>query len=147
MKRTLKLIGLILTMGIIFFFSSQPDLKSSNTSGGFMKIFYDIYALFGSLSIDEYVERYGKFIRKLAHFSEFGMLGFFAYTNIKEYYKNNTVYLSTLLCATYAITDEIHQLFVVGRYCSVVDMLIDTAGSLTIILICYFVSSKCRRKS
>lgn len=147
MKRIVKLIGLLSTMAIIFYFSSQPALDSSNTSGGFMKLFYSLYSIFGSLSLNDYIEKYGQIIRKLAHFSEFAVLGFFSYINIKEYYQSNIIYLSILMCVVYAITDEFHQLFVSGRYCAVKDMLIDSLGSITMILICYFVSSKCRKKS
>lgn len=31
----------------------------------------------------------------------------------------------------YAITDEIHQYFVIGRYYSIIDVLIDSIGSIT----------------
>lgn len=39
---------------------------------------------------------------------------------------------STLLCAMYAVTDEIHQLYVPGRACSPWDVLIDTAGAFVL---------------
>ena len=37
--------------------------------------------------------------------------------------------ISTLLCLMYAITDELHQIFVPGRVASIWDVLIDTMGA------------------
>ena len=39
--------------------------------------------------------------------------------------------MSILLCVGYAISDEIHQLFVDGRAGSLMDVMIDSMGSVT----------------
>ena len=75
-------------------------------------------------------ESVGTYVRKAAHFIEFSALGFFMSIMV------NTIYLglprrilTPLGCgALYALTDELHQIFVPGRACSVIDILIDTGG-------------------
>ena len=50
--------------------------------------------------------------------------------------KNKSVIIySLLICFVYACTDEFHQYFVDGRYCSFIDVLIDSIGSLISILL------------
>ncbi len=71
-------------------------------------------------------------IRKLGHFSEFLLLGsavslYFWHFEIKNFKKISFAFL----CSTgYAITDEIHQIFVPGRACRILDVFIDACGSL-----------------
>lgn len=38
--------------------------------------------------------------------------------------------ISVVLTSAYAVTDELHQLFVEGRSCQVLDWAIDTAGAI-----------------
>lgn len=53
--------------------------------------------------------------------------------------RNNKVIWCVLLCVLYAVTDEVHQAFIPGRGPRVSDVLIDTAGSITGILITKFI--------
>lgn len=84
-------------------------------------------------------------IRKLAHFTEFAVLGVISYLNIKDLFKNRHVIFSLIFCALYAASDEIHQLFVPGRYCAVLDMGIDTCGALLGILLMHLISKKWKK--
>jgi len=54
------------------------------------------------------------------------------YLSIVIYLKKekNAIYFAIFCCFLYAISDEIHQLFIVGRNGNVVDVLIDTCGSM-----------------
>ena len=54
-------------------------------------------------------------------------------SKIKDFKK--TVILSFLFSVIYASTDEFHQTFVVGRDGNIVDVLIDSSGSLVGILL------------
>lgn len=55
--------------------------------------------------------------------------------------------ISTLFCIIYALSDEIHQLFVFGRSGELKDVLIDTIGSfLGIILISKIINRKNDKK-
>ena len=79
MKKYLKLLILIAWMSLIFFFSAQPQLESEETSNLVAELIYRIYAFImaGSahLGQSEFMALYIQPIRKLAHFSEFMILG------------------------------------------------------------------------
>lgn len=46
------------------------------------------------------------------------------------------VFFAVAAASLYGVTDEIHQLFVPGRFCDPADWLVDTLGALTGALIC-----------
>ena len=61
-------------------------------------------------------------LRKLAHLTEYAILGALLFRALRN------PPLAVLLGSAYAVTDEVHQLFVGGRHGSPVDWLIDTVG-------------------
>ena len=70
-------------------------------------------------------------IRKFAHMFEFALLGFFsAMAFCYTFKKVRKIYLAFLFSFLYAVSDEIHQLFVLGRAGQIRDVFIDTAGIL-----------------
>lgn len=79
-------------------------------------------------------------LRKLAHFSEFAALGMclgWLFGMIME--QKAWKFSLPLLCgATAACIDETIQIFSPGRYCSIIDVGIDTSGVLTGIIILVF---------
>lgn len=117
-------------MALIFSFSAQPADNSMNLSDGLL------HSILRFLHIDlseEIITFLRVFIRKVAHFSIYALLGFLAYLLFEAGYefKIKKAMVSTVgLCALYAITDEVHQLFVPGRSCMIRDVLIDTAGAV-----------------
>ena len=50
-------------------------------------------------------------------------------STISEYNIKTKILVSITLCFLYALSDEIHQLFIIGRSKEFKDVLIDTAGS------------------
>ena len=76
-------------------------------------------------------------IRSLAHFTEFIPLGFFvcllAFNLLcsKKRLKLmlTSIILSLITCALFALSDEIHQIFIKGRAFEVKDIFTDTVGS------------------
>src|SRR5699024_7793590 len=71
------------------------------------------------------------FIRKGAHFTAYLILGIFAMFAIGRN-KSHAMYqisLSFFICLLYAISDEIHQLFIPGRSGEVGDVIIDAVGA------------------
>ena len=71
----------------------------------------------------------------MAHFTIYLVLGILVFLMLKEYNIKDTIIVSLLICIIYALTDEIHQLFIVGRSGNLIDCLIDTLGSITGILV------------
>lgn len=94
--------------GVIFFFSSIPNLKTN--------LEYDFL------------------LRKIAHITEYFILTFLLYRAFKGSFSMNGFGLfmyPAVFSLLYAISDEIHQYFIVGRCCSNRDVLIDTIGIIS----------------
>lgn len=56
------------------------------------------------------------------------------------------VTISFAICVIYGITDEIHQLFVLGRAFKVSDLVMDSIGSIIEIELVYFLYKNYRNK-
>lgn len=138
----------ILCMALIFSFSAQGADDSMDLSDGLL---YDILNfLHIELSL-EVVTFLRVFIRKVAHFSIYMLLGVLSYMLFKVGYEKREKFsalYAILMCAAYAITDEVHQIFVPGRSGMIRDVLIDSAGAMCGIvlagLVCWIIT--CRRR-
>jgi VanZ family protein len=64
------------------------------------------------------------------HFSAFFFLAAFMLISIVQGKHKNLFGLAVLLSILYAILDEVHQLYIVGRYFSFGDIMIDSSGIL-----------------
>ena len=71
--------------------------------------------------------------RKLAHFTEYAILGFLAARAFRTH--ERWFLISALLVVVYALLDEYHQSFVPSRTASIFDSLIDMSGGLTALII------------
>jgi VanZ family protein len=71
--------------------------------------------------------------RKLAHFTEYAILGFLAARAFRPY--RRWFLISVALVVVYALIDEYHQSFVPSRTASIFDSLIDMSGGLTALVI------------
>ena len=76
------------------------------------------------------------FVRKSAHFIIYFLLGFLVINLFIEFNLSYSqiIVFSLLLCFFYACSDEIHQLFIVGRSGRVFDVLLDSVSSFLGIL-------------
>lgn len=139
-KKFISLTLLLAWMGLIFYLSNQSASDSSSLSDGLLgKI-----ALFLNVQdVDLFVEKFGTFIRKCAHFFEYFVLGVLAYFFSKSYSFKNHIVISIIICVIYAASDEVHQLFVENRYASASDVLLDSLGSLCAVVLFRFVDKKC----
>jgi len=124
-KKTLAIfvvyyLPVFLWMGLIFYLSSIPGLKSGS----------------GSISTEI-------FLRKSAHMIEYlvlsflvGRLSFYCWgLSLKK-----SVFLSFVFCFLYAISDEFHQFFVENRAGKALDVFIDSMGILIGIILFIVVS-------
>lgn len=146
-------IGSIVTliwMAVIFWFSSQNATESSSVSRGLLlKIMKVIAPGWSKMTGDErwqYLLQVHTFFRKLAHFTEYAVLGMLLSLTLRRVEKfieksRQTrpkiwaFWLPALLALLYAISDELHQRFVDGRSCELRDICIDFAGGCLGILI------------
>lgn len=120
---------------IIFHFSLQTAEVSSNVSRGLLtKILGILYSVTG---IEIEASTVHNLFRKLAHFTEFFVLGIFSVSFFVSL-KSKPIY-AVVLGACVAVTDETIQFFTSsGRAMRVTDMLIDTSGVIFATLIFYF---------
>ena len=117
----------------IFIMSSFNSTESSNQSNFIVNIIINIFNISN-------IEILSLIIRKLAHFTEYFILGILTYNMINNYNKKS--YISIIICILYAISDELHQLFVPGRSCQVLDIIIDSIGSILGIYLLSFIIKK-----
>ena len=142
-KNILRIISIIFVLAwmiTVFMLSHQIAEDSSKTSSNFITV---IIKLFNKDIEQEQLEtimlKVETIVRKLAHFVLYtlgGMLITIMFINFKEYITKTKI-ASFLLGATYAITDEIHQLFIPGRSGEIRDVLIDSTGVLLGVFIIY----------
>ena len=139
MKKIILTILTILWMGLIFFFSSEDSVKSTKLSNSFTdKTIVSICKLFNKkCDKDKVISKYGILVRKLAHFTEYFILGVLFLFTFREYGIKNPL-VPIIVCILYASSDEIHQLFVSGRGARFTDVLIDSFGSTIAILLFNF---------
>ena len=134
MKKTISFIALILWMIVIFSFSSADANKSTGTSD---KVITTMIEIKDKITNNEtpnnekeiIVKNSSFYIRKIAHITEYLILGFLTFNLLKQYSVTN-IYYAIGLSILYSCTDEFHQLFISGRSGSIRDILIDSIGIL-----------------
>ena len=85
-------------------------------------------------------------LRKGAHFVEFAGLGFCLCNALYASFGHRLTPVFALVgTVIYAISDEVHQIFSEGRACQITDVLIDSAGALSGIVIAFLVYKIIRR--
>lgn len=134
MKKIISFIVLILWMIIIFSFSSADANKSTGTSD---KVITTMIEIKDKITNNEtpnnekeiIVKNSSFYIRKIAHITEYLILGFLMFNLLKQYSVTN-IYYAIGLSILYSCTDEFHQLFISGRSGNIRDVLIDSIGIL-----------------
>lgn len=121
-KKNINIILLIIWMIIIFIMSSFNGESSGNQSNFIVNIISQIFSI-SNINYLSFI------IRKLAHFTEYFILGILVINNFKKINKK-IIFGSIIFCMLYAFTDEFHQLFVSGRSGQIIDVLIDSFGSM-----------------
>ncbi len=137
MRRYLTGILLVAWMAVIFLFSAQPAVDSaevSQTVGYYIVSWHNRVFRQGKTEgeLRRRAEELQFFIRKGAHMSEYAVLGVLALAHMLAWRlaKKKAFPAAWALAAAYAVTDEIHQLFVPGRAGMAVDVCIDAMGAL-----------------
>ncbi|ADQ47161.1 VanZ family protein [Caldicellulosiruptor kronotskyensis 2002] len=126
-------------MTVIFCFSAQEGAISHQKSFS-IAIFAEKFIEFftGKDLINSHNRKnFELFIRKLAHVTEYFILSMLFYKAFFECNRNSkkSFILTFIFSVAYAISDEVHQIFVSGRGPSAVDVMIDTIGIISYLLI------------
>ena len=82
--------------------------------------------------IDFDVSNFNHIIRKNAHFFAYLILGILVINALKSngLKGSKSILIALAICILYAISDEVHQLFIPGRAGQVRDVIIDSAGAI-----------------
>lgn len=145
LRRTIPLLLTVAWIVFIFANSMQTGEESGSQSKLALAWLVDIFSYLGiPISLSEL------FLRKLAHFSEYAILGLLLSFNLWSFnllspLKNALVLLGRCLWAIpaatlFALIDEfVIQRLTPGRGPSIFDVLIDTAGAAVAVLLFFFV--------
>ncbi len=128
---------LFLWIGVIFFLSSKQGAMSETS----LYIRPLLLFLFPNAP-EETLAIYHGYIRKFAHFAEYAALAFFAFrafsSSSNKFLQKYRFFVSLILVFSIASLDEFNQSFLTSRTGSFWDVLLDTFGGLTILMILYF---------
>lgn len=147
-KFFIYLICMLFWMGSVFWFSAQQSEESDEMSLGVGKIIAEMVVPdFEKMSEEEQfelIEGWNLVIRKTAHFTEYAVLGILCaltltQVNISLKYVG---IVGGIICALYAVSDEVHQYFVPGRACRLGDVCIDTAGAVVGVMIVIVINKR-----
>jgi VanZ family protein len=126
--------GPVLLWIVLISVASSSEFSALNTSQIFRPL---LLWVFPNLS-EEWVAAIHLFMRKLAHFSEYAVLGILsarAFSSSSYYFiKRHWFRVALLLVTCCALLDEFHQSFVPSRTASIFDSAIDVSGGLTALL-------------
>ena len=120
---------------VLISIASSSEFSALNTSQVIRPL---ILWVFPNLS-DERVAVIHFLTRKVAHFSEYAVLGLLSArafaSSANDSMQRHWFQVALLLIVAYALLDEFHQSFVPSRTASIYDSAIDVAGGLTALLV------------
>lgn len=135
--KPLSFVPALLMMYLIFSFSSQTGSESSTlsnkvTESALIVIDHVMDKGWSEDEIQVRVEKYGYYVRKLAHMTEYCILAITISLPLYVYGLRGFVLLllAGILCVGFAATDEYHQTMVANRGPSLRDVGIDSIGAL-----------------
>ena len=142
MKKSIFIINIILLvlwMGLIFNFSNDNGDNSSRKSE---RLIITVTEKINNKKMtneekEKILDKYSIPVRKIAHMFLYYILGLLSFLLLYQLYglKPVTVIYTLIFCLIYAITDELHQLFIIERSSEFKDILIDTCGSFIFLII------------
>ncbi len=114
-------------MYVIFSLSAKTATESSAQSDGFLR---GVLSLLGNSFDEAFIDSLQNAVRKFAHFAEYAVLGMLLSMAIGCHTSKPALrfFISLASGTAYAVTDEIHQLFVPGRASMIKDVLLDGVG-------------------
>ena len=139
----IRIVLIVLILGwmyVIFGFSADDGDESQSLSDKItfrvIKVLKPDYNKMPKKEQHTYFMAVSKTVRKIGHFGEYGLLGLLVtgflltFAGIRNLKKRYIYFYATLWCMLYALTDEMHQLFVKGRSAKIGDVFVDMFGGL-----------------
>lgn len=149
-KKILRTIPALIWMYLIYWLSDRPALESTAQSEDLTFIILKAASTFTGFSDAEVMDRtmlIEPCLRETAHFAEYAVLGLLVLIAVGAYMKSDgkRAMISFLICFIYALTDEVHQLYIPGRTFQLIDIILDTAGA-ALVMIVFLAVKSIRRK-
>ena len=129
-RKTVSWLVVLLWMSLIFILSHQPGAASSSLSSGITEaIIKTIEKVLPEADFD--IRTFHHIVRKNAHFIAYFVLGALTVNALRRSGLRGfrSIVFSLIICVLYAISDEVHQLFIPGRSGEMRDVLIDSTGA------------------
>jgi VanZ family protein len=138
-KHIIKWLPTILVMGSIFYFSSIPAEEVHHVSQpGIQRANRVINQMGGPTPRDNDFDWL-----KVGHVIGYALLGLSVHYALRSYPLVEHAQIKTIgICFLYAMTDEFHQRFVVGRTPRMTDVLLDTLAVIIIVCILEVISQR-----
>lgn len=135
-------------MFVIFMLSAQPGTESGSLSMGITQVLVRVIGFVFPLdpvksANPDWLYNLDGIIRECAHGAAYFILALLAANALKSCGlkgRLKLVLVTLVICAVYAVSDEIHQLFVPGRACELFDFEVDMLGAVCSLAIMQFVS-------
>ena len=146
MKKLVILIFIILWMITIFMFSNQGGTESSGVSKRITNSIVDFLHITDGCEEKETIKVINNIehiIRKLAHYSLYAIGGFLIFLEINMFKISFLLKIlyTQILGTLYACTDELHQLMIPKRSGEIRDVIIDSCGVFSGIIVAIIVIS------
>ncbi|MGI6308223.1 MAG: VanZ family protein [Dethiobacteria bacterium] len=130
MHKILSWAAVFLGMVLIFNLSSQVAEQSNQLSTVITELIVKTVEKVAP-GVDLDIKSFNNILRKNAHFLAYLILGILVSNALRRsgIHGYRCIILALGICVLYAISDEVHQLFVPGRGGQVQDIIIDSAGA------------------
>jgi VanZ family protein len=121
--------GPVAAWAALIFFASTSWFSGSHTESALRPFLVWLFPGATAHRIDEIHAG----IRKLGHFTEYAVFGWLIMRALRDArgWQLHHALLAIALAGTYAVSDELHQVFVPGRTAAIGDVLIDMLGAAT----------------
>ena len=135
-KRVLSWGAVAGRMAVIFWMSAQTGNQSGGTSEAIVRwlvgFFCPGFQQLSQVRQTAILEVCHTIVRKGAHFTEYAVLAILVANALRQYALPQRLswLLPVVISVVYALTDEVHQHFVPGRACRLLDVGIDTCGAI-----------------
>lgn len=149
-KKAICIILVIIWMSTMFWFSNQQGTGSSSTSKKVSQIIVNIIDMnkqYSDVEKEEIIEVIEPIIRKLAHYTFYAIGGILIANCVYQFCseEKRVIAISAIIGILYAASDEIHQLMIPGRSGNIKDVIIDSIGILTGIVLFLLVKEIIKR--
>ena len=148
MRKIIKFLLIIGWMILIFSFSNDSSTVSTKKSDSVIIniVEFVLDKDLNDIEREKWIDFLVTPVRKGAHFFVYFVLGIFLISFCSEFgiVSKKMVLLSLFLAFLYACSDEFHQSFIPGRSAQISDVLLDTFGSFTGIMIYKYIYHRIR---